>query len=202
MEQEIEYTEEKTLSQWLMFMLERVGHNNLPQLLDYYENLGWISMDVSDRLVDLAETQKQRYVGPSWTLSAEEHRISMLYIEKLQGKPVEISLLSTIAQTKISQTKAKPLQNERTSPRESYIESHRLEKNELEFAVQRREVTINNLEAELEKKDLEMGKLKEIIQELEYQINENQDEIKKNRIYKGILEENIRLKKVDFRKNF
>ena len=197
MEQEIEHNEEKTLGQWLMFMLERVGHNNLSRLLDHYENLGWISMDVSDKLVELAETQKQRYVGPSWTLSAEEHRISMLYIEKLQGKPVEISLLSTIAPTK-----AKPLQPERETVRESYIESHRLEKNELEFAVQRREVTINNLEAELEKKDIEIGKLKEIIQELKYQVNEYLDEIKKNRIYKGVLEENIRLKKVDFRNNF
>ncbi len=195
MEQEIEHNEEKTLGQWLMFMLERVGHNNLSRLLDYYEDLGWISMDVSEKSFELAETQKQRYVGPSWTLSAEEHRISMLYIEKLQGKPVEISLLSTIAQTK-----ARPLQTERATPRESYIESHRLEKNELEFAVQRREVTINNLEAELEKKDLEVGKLKEIIQELEYQLNEKQDEIKKNRIYRGILEENIRLRKVDFYK--
>jgi len=197
MEQEIEHNEEKTLGQWLMFMLERVGHNNLSRLLDHYENLGWISMDVSDKLVELAETQKQRYVGPSWTLSAEEHRISMLYIEKLQGKPVEISLLSTIAPTK-----AKPLQPERETVRESYIESHRLEKNELEFAVQRREVTITNLEDELEKKDLEIGKLKEIIQELEYQLNEYQGEIKKNQIYKGILEENIRLKKADFRTNF
>ena len=197
MEQEIEYTEEKTLGKWLMFMLERVGHNNLSRLLDYYENLGWISMDVSEKLFELAETQKQRYVGPSWTLSAEEHRISMLYIEKLQGKPVEISLLSTIAPAK-----AKPLQTERETPRESYIESHRLEKNEFEFAVQRREVTINNLEAELEKKDIEIGKLKEIIQELEYQLNEYLDEIKTNRIFKGILEENIRLKKVEFRNNF
>lgn len=193
MEQEIEYSEEKTLSQWLMFMLERVGHNNLPKLLDYYENLGWISMDVSDKLIDLAETQKQRYVGPSWTLSAEEHRISMLFIEKLQGKSVEISLLSTIAPAK-----AKPQQTERATPREGYIESHRLEKNELEFAVQRREVTIKNLEVELEKKDLEISKLKEIIQELEYQLNENMDEIKKNRIYRGILEENIKLRKVNF----
>jgi len=197
MEQEIEYIEEKTLSQWLMFMLERVGHNNLPKLLDYYENLGWISMDVTEKLIDLAETQKQSYVGPSWTLSAEEHRISMLYIEKLQGKPVEISLLSTIVPAK-----AKSMQTERETPRESYIESHRLEKNELEFAVQRREVTITNLEVELEKKDLEIGKLKEIIQELEYQLNETRDEIKKNRIYKGILEENIRLKKADFRNKF
>lgn len=197
MEQEIEFSEEKTLSQWLMFMLERVGHNNLPQLLNYYEDLGWISMDVSDRLVDLAETQKQRYVGPSWALSAEEHRISMLYIEKLQGKQVEISLLSTMAKNKLN-----PVQAERETPRESYIESHRIEKNDLEFAVKRREVTINNLEVELEKKDLEISNLKETIEELEYQINENLDEIKKNRIYKGILEENIRLKKVDFRKNF
>ena len=197
MEQEIAYPEEKTLAQWLMFMLERVGHNNLSRLLDYYENLGWITLDVSDKLFDLAETQNQRYVGPSWTLSAEEHRISMLYIEKLQGKPVEISLLSTIAPAK-----AKPLQTERETPRESYIESHRLEKNELEFAVQRREVTINNLEAELEKKDQEISRLKEIIQELEYQLNEYQGEIKKNQIYKGILEENIRLKKADFRTNF
>lgn len=196
MEPEIEYTEEKTLSQWLMFMLERVGHNNLPKLLDHYENLGWISMDVTEKLFELAETQKQRYVGPSWTLSAEEHRISMLYIEKLQGKPVEISLLS-----KIPHAKAKPLQIERETPRESYIESHRLEKNELEFAVQRREITITNLEAELDKKDLEISKLKEIIQGLEYQLNEYLDEIKKNRIYKGILEENIRLKKVEFRNN-
>jgi len=197
MEQEIEHIEEKTLSKWLMFMLERVGHNNLPRLLDYYENLGWISMDVTDKLIDLAETQKQRYVGPSWTLSAEEHRISMLYIEKLHGKPVEISLLSTIAPAK-----AKAQQTEREAVRESYIESHRLEKNDLEFAVQRREVTITNLEAELEKKDLETGKLKDIIQELEYQLNEYQDEIKKNRIYRGVLEENIRLKKVEFRNNF
>ena len=197
MEQDIEYIEEKILSQWLIFMLERVGNNNLPRLLDHYENLGWISMDVTEKLFELSETQKQRYVGPSWTLSAEEHRISMLYIEKLQGKPVEISLLS-----KIPPAKAKPLQTERETPRESYIESHRLEKNELEFAVQRREVTITNLEDELGKKDLEIGKLKDIIQEYEYQLNEYLDEIKKNRIYRGILEENIRLKKVEFRNNF
>lgn len=178
-----------------MFMLERVGNNNLPRLLDYYENLGWISMDVSDRLIELSETQKQQFIGPSWTLSAEEHRICMLFIERLQGKPVEISLLSTMASAK-----AKPQQPERTAPREGYIEAHRREKNELEIAVQRREVTIKNLEDELAKKDLEINKLKEIIQEIEYQLNEKVDEVKKNRIYRGILEENIRLRKVKFMK--
>jgi uncharacterized protein (DUF3084 family) len=194
MQKEIsEDTKEKILNQWLMFMLERVGHNNLPILLDHYEDLGWISMNVSDKLIELAESQKQPYEGASWTLSAEEHRTSMLFIEKLQGKPVEISVLSTLAPKK-----EKTQQIERVAPREGYIESHRLEKEELEFAVQRREVTIRNLESELEKKDIEINKLKEIIQELEYQLNESMDEVKKLRIYRGILEENITLKKMDF----
>jgi len=183
---------EKILEQWLRFMLERVGHNNLPLLLDHYEDIGWISSNVSDKLIELAEYQKQRYVGPSWTLSAEEHRVSMLFIEKLQGKPVEISVLSTIAPKK-----AKLQQIERAAPREGYIESHRLEKEDLEFAVQRREVTIRNLEAELEKKDVEISKLKEIMLELEYQLNETKDEVKNHRIYRGLLEENIRLKQSD-----
>ncbi len=188
-----ENTREEILNQWLMFMLERVGHNNLPILLDHYEELGWISMNVSDKLIELAESQEQRYEGPSWTLSALEHRTSMLFIEKLQGKPVEISVLSTLAPKK-----ATLQQIERVAPREGYIESHRLEKEELEFALQRREVTIWNLEAELEKNDVEINKLKEIIQELQYQLNESMDEVKKLTIYRGILEENIRLKKVDF----
>lgn len=187
-----EDTNEKILEQWLRFMLERVGHNNLPLLLDHYEDIGWISSNVSDKLIELAESQKQRYVGPSWTLSAEEHRVSMLFIEKLQGKPVEISVLSTIAPIK-----AKLQQNERAAPREGYIESHRLEKEDLEFAVQRREVTIRNLEVEIEKKDVEISKLKENIQELEYQLNESRDEVKNHRIYRGVLEENIRLKQTD-----
>jgi hypothetical protein len=188
-----EDTKEKILSQWLMFMLERVGHNNLPHLLDHYEDLGWISMNVSEKLIGIAESQKERYEGPSWTLSAEEHRTSMLFIEKLQGKPVEISVLSTLAPIK-----AKLQQIERVAPREGYIESHRLEKEGLEFAVQRREVTIRNLEVELEKKDVEISKLKEIMQELEYQLNESRDEVKNHKIYRGILEENITLKNVDF----
>ncbi len=187
-----EDSNEKILEQWLRFMLERVGHNNLPLLLDHYEDIGWISSNVSDKLIELAESQKQRYVGPSWTLSAEEHRISMLFIEKLQGKPVEISVLSTIAPIK-----AKLQQIERETPREGYIESNRLEKEDLQFAVQRREVTIRNLEVELEKKEVEINKLKENIQELEYHLNETRDEVKHHRIYRGVLEENMRLKQTD-----
>lgn len=190
MQQEIIDDKEKILSQWLMFMLERVGHNNLPLLLDHYEDLGWINTDVSYKLIELAQSQKQRYEGPSWTLSAEDHRTSMRFIEKLQGKPVEISIISSIARAR-----TEVQQVETPSPRESYIEAHKLEKNELEFEVTRREVTIKNLEAELEKKDMQINDLREIIQGLEYQLNENREEVKKSRIFRRMLEENISLKK-------
>ncbi len=189
MQQEMIEDRENILSQWLMFMLERVGHNNLPLLLDHYENLGWINKDVSYKLIELAETQKQRYEGPSWTLSAEDHRTSMRFIEKLQGKPVAISLISPNVRAKIQQV-------ETTPPRESYLEAYKLEKDEHEFEVKRREVTIRNLEAELEKKDVEINDLKKIMQGLEYQLNESKEEIKQSRIFRRMLEENMSLKNI------
>ena len=83
-------------------------------------------------------------------------------------------------------------------PRESHLNAEINEKEDMTLAVQRREVTIKNLEQELEKKDIEIGKLKERIQELETQFGECQMEVKKNRIYREILEENVRLKKAGF----
>ena len=181
----------KNLQQnWLKFMLERVGHNNLPQLLEYYENIGWISIDVADSLQALANEEKNLYCGPSWTLSPEEHRISLQYIEKLQGRHIEVPDLS------ISSKNANIIKADR-KPRESYLEANKLEKEDLEFTINRREVTISNLESELEKKDEELGKLRDKIKELESLHEEGQTELKKNRVYREILEENTKLRKAE-----
>src|SRR3989304_4295549 len=121
--QVIEDTTRNTQQQWLKFMLERVGHNNLSQLLEYYQGIGWISFDVADRLLSLAENEKVRYEGPGWILSPEEHRTSLQFIERIMGRCVDISVLpipSTPARAIISQRKDKP--------REGYIESYQLEK--------------------------------------------------------------------------
>ncbi len=183
-----------TQQQWLKFMLERVGHNNLPQLLEYYESIGWISIDVTDRLLSLAENEKIRYKGPTWTLSPQEHRTSMLFIEKLQGRQVDIPTTCLF-----SPARANPEPDGMSvKPRESYLEAHRMEKIDMEFTIQRREVTIKNLERELEKKDLELIKLKERIEELEILYQESQTELGKHRMYREILEENIRLRRAGF----
>ncbi len=188
----LDETTRNTQQLWLKFLLERVGHNNLPWLLEYYESIGWISIDVADRLLAIAEAEKVRYNGPTWTLSPEEHRTSMLFIERLLGRQVDISLLpiSPPARASIVHTTIKP--------REGYLEAHQQEKKDLEFAVQRREVTIKNLEQELEKRDVEIGKLKERLKELEGQNDEFLNELKKNRVYREILEENLRLRKAAF----
>ncbi len=179
---------------WLKFMLERVGHNNLSQLLEYYQNIGWISIDVADSLLALADEEKTRYCGPSWTLSPEEHRISLQYIEKLQGKQIEVPHIT------VSPGKANIIKAEK-NPRESYLEANKLLKDDMEFTIQRREVTIKNLEDELEKKDEELDKLRKKIKEIESLYEESQIELKKNRIYKKILEENLKLRKAEIKKS-
>ena len=196
--QVIEDTTRNTQQQWLKFMLERVGHNNLSQLLEYYQGIGWISIDVADRLLLLAENEKVRYEGPGWTMSPEEHRTSLQFIERIMGRCVDISVLS------IPSIPARAIISQKTKdkPREGYIESYQLEKENMEFAIQRREVTIDNLEQELEKRDIEMVKLKDKLLQLEKLYEECQIELKKNMVYREILEENVRLKKAElFRKS-
>ncbi len=175
---------------WLRFLLERVGHNNLPKLLDYYTNIAWISPAVAHKLLELSDREK-RYTGSSWTLSPEEHRISRLYIEKLKGGKINESLLAVSLPAK-----AKP----DTTQKNQLDETYPAEKNKMEIAVHRREVTIANLENELKDRDVQIGELKEKITELELQLDGCHKESQKDRIYRGILDQNIRLKSAVFRR--
>lgn len=167
----------ETQRKWLRFMLERVGTNNLPHLLDYYESIGWISRKVANRLLELSKKEK-RYTASSWKLSPEEHRKSLLFIEKIMGKPLDYDLFPTERE------------------REGYIEAKRLENEKKTLEIQRREVTIKNLERELEKKNEEIHKLNEIIHELEEELNICRAELKKSQMYRSILKENLRLRKM------
>src|SRR3990172_7651130 len=188
--QTLDDTTVKTQQLWLQFMLKRVGHNYLPRLLEYYESIGWISTEAAERLLALAENEKPSHEGPSWTLSPEEHRLSMLFIEKLKGKQLKLPAPPALQRRANFEQK-----DRRPEPRNGYLEAHQKEKEDLEFTLHRHEITIKNLEQELEKKNTEIGKLKAKNQELEMQNDEYQNELKKNRIYREVLEENIRLRK-------
>jgi hypothetical protein len=175
---------------WLKFLLERVGHNHLPKLLNYYKSIGWISESAANRMLEIASIEK-RYKGISWTLSAEEQRISRLYIEKLKGREIEDSLLNVPFPGK-----ARPDIEQRIEIRQTEY-MHPVEKQKMEVRIHRREVTINNLEQELEENYAEIGKLKERIRELEKALDESSMELKRNKIYMEIMDQNIRIKKID-----
>ena len=179
----------ETQRKWIKFLLERVGHNNLPRLLNYYKSIGWISDPVSDRLLELSSFEK-RYKGVSWTLSAQEQRISRLYIEKLKGLDIEESLLQVPFPGK-----ARPYVEKKVETRTAEY-MHPVEKKKMEFNIHRREVTISNLEKELDEKYEEIENLNERIRELENELLERNKESTRNKIYMEIMDQNIRIKKI------
>jgi predicted RNase H-like nuclease (RuvC/YqgF family) len=178
-----------TQRKWIKFLLERVGHNNLLRLLNYYKSIGWISDPVADRLLELASIEK-RYKGISWTLSAQEQRISRLYIEKLEGRAIEDSLLQVQLPGKARPDVEKKIE---IRPAE-YM--HPVEKKKMEFNIHRREVTISNLEKELDEKYTQIEKLNVRIHELENELLESNKELMRNKIYMELMDQNIRIKKV------
>ena len=178
---------------WIKFLLERVGHNNLPRLLNYYKSIGWISDPVADRLLELASIEK-RFKGNSWTLSAQDQRISRLYIEKLNGHVIEDSLLQVQLPGK-----ARPYVEKKIEIRPAdYM--HPVEKKKMEFNIHRREVTISNLEKELDEKYTEIEKLNVRIRELEDELLESNKESMRNKIYMELMDQNIRIKKITRKK--
>ena len=179
----------ETQRKWIKFLLERVGHNNLLRLLNYYKSIGWISNPVAQRLLELASIEK-RYKGISWTLSAQEQRISRLYIEKLEGRIIEDSLLQVQLPGK-----AKPYVEKKIEIRPAEY-MHPVEKKKMEFNIHRREVTISNLEEELDEKYSQIEKLNFRISELEKELLKSNKELMRNKIYMEIMDQNIRIKKI------
>ncbi len=180
----------ETQRKWLRFLLERVGHNNLPELLNYYSSIGWISDTVAQKLLEIAKMEK-RFKGASWTLSAEEQGISRLYIEKLKGQKIDDKLLDVPAPGK-----AKPDVEKRIEFRPpEYM--HPVEKKKMQARMHRRDVTIINLEQELDEKYAEIRVLNDRIEELERALDDSDKELKRYKIFMGIMEQNIRLKNIE-----
>ena len=100
----LEELPEDTLStmlvfKWLEFLIGRVGLNNLIDILDYYYNLGWISEKVVNRLIKISKNMKylnEDLRKPVDKMIPEDHIVSLLYIEKLAGRPIPIDELENI----------------------------------------------------------------------------------------------------------
>jgi flagellar protein FlaD len=84
---------------WLEFLVSRVGSNNLIDILDYYHNLGWISDSVVNRLAKASKNMKyfnEEFRKSTGKMIPEDHVVSLLYIEKLAGRPIPVDELDNI----------------------------------------------------------------------------------------------------------
>ncbi|MCC7575360.1 MAG: hypothetical protein KK926_00820 [Methanomethylovorans sp.] len=86
----------KLCMEWLEFLMELVGRNNLPDILSYYEELGWITEEVRMELMRYAEGIDFYMEKPDWKLNPDDHVKSIWFIENLAGIKVDKNKLSVI----------------------------------------------------------------------------------------------------------
>ncbi|PWB56798.1 MAG: hypothetical protein C3F06_00805 [Candidatus Methanoperedenaceae archaeon] len=84
------------LLNWIEFLLEKVGRNNLSEVLEYYIDIGWISEDVCEKMLAYANGIDYYVERPTWKLLPDDHTKSLMFIEQLKGKKVDKSMLSKL----------------------------------------------------------------------------------------------------------
>lgn len=84
------------LLNWIEFLMERVGRNNLMDALDYYVDIEWISEEVRSEIMAYARGIDYYVEKPTWRLLPEDHTKSLLFIERLCGRKIDRNMLSMV----------------------------------------------------------------------------------------------------------
>ena len=82
------------LMKWLQYLVDKLGKNNLPEILDYYVDINWISDDVRLDLIKYSkgitvENEKEESKKEVGSLSTRDHVQSLLFIQKLKGNQLD-----------------------------------------------------------------------------------------------------------------
>ncbi len=72
------------LLNWVKFLMEKVGRNNLANILEYYVEIGWISEEVCSTMANYASGLDYYVETPAEDLLPEVHTKSLLFIEQLR----------------------------------------------------------------------------------------------------------------------
>jgi len=76
---------------WLQFLIDKCGHMNLKEILDYYVDIGWINDDVKISLIDYSsgisedKFKKGKFQQNANDFSSSDHIQSLMFIQKLKG---------------------------------------------------------------------------------------------------------------------
>jgi len=90
------------LMKWLQSLIDRCGHPNLSNILDYYVDIGWISHDTKISLIDysqgITEEKKdgQNVMRDVTDLPSKDHIQSLIFIQKLKGRQFDKHFIDRI----------------------------------------------------------------------------------------------------------
>ncbi|MFA4956281.1 MAG: FlaD/FlaE family flagellar protein [Candidatus Methanoperedens sp.] len=84
------------LLNWIEFLLEKVGRNNLSEVLEYYIDIGWISGEVCEKMMAYANGIDYCVERPTWKLLPDDHTKSLMFIEQIKGKKLDKNMLSRL----------------------------------------------------------------------------------------------------------
>lgn len=89
------------LMKWLQYLVDRVGKNNLLEVLNYYVDIGWLSDNMVMTLMEYAKgiTNEKSDKTQSRKLSdlqSSDHIQSLLFLQRVQGKQPDSGLLNKI----------------------------------------------------------------------------------------------------------
>ncbi len=84
------------LLNWIEFLMEKVGRNNLIDVLEYYVDIGWIGEEVSSKMESYACGIDYYVEKPTWKLLPEDHTKSLFFIEQLRGNKLDRNSLSKL----------------------------------------------------------------------------------------------------------
>lgn len=77
------------LMRWLQYLVDKLGQNNLSEVLDYYVNIDWITEDVRLDLIKYAKgitfQEQQETKDTKQVFTIDDHLQSFMFIQKLKG---------------------------------------------------------------------------------------------------------------------
>jgi len=81
----------------LEFIVSKVGRKNLPDILEYYESIGWIGKEARKQLLEMASgVSVKEGSATDWKLSAADNLKALQFIQEIRGRPIKKSELEEI----------------------------------------------------------------------------------------------------------
>lgn len=84
------------LLNWINFLLEKVGRNNIIDVIKYYIEIDWINEEVGSKMVDYTDGLDYYVEKPTWKLLPDDHVKSLMYIGMLTGEKIDKNIFSKL----------------------------------------------------------------------------------------------------------